>query len=110
VGTARGEGIFLATMLVDGEAPEVLDGPTIVRCCFSRVPLMPGNYQVRASVRGPQGFGDIIRWGHVGAFSVSSERGGLVRMGPKPSILHIRFDAPVYVPYRWEIDTTSFDK
>lgn len=103
VGDVRRDSIFLASMLIDGETPNVLHGRNIIRCHFRKTPLMPGNYQVRASVRGPQGFGDIIRWGFVGAFSVSNEHNDFIRIGQKPSIVHLRYDAPVYVPYSWEI-------
>jgi lipopolysaccharide transport system ATP-binding protein len=95
--------LFLATMLVDGQAPHQLSGSGTVSCRFHGVSLMPKAYQVWGSVRDERGLSDIVGWQQMAAFRVVTPPQQLVK-GDRPiSISHLKNDAPVYVPHEWSI-------
>lgn len=87
----------LASMLVDGAAPDVLDGVGHVDVRFAELPLQPKNYAVWGSVRGREGFGDIVPWQQLRLFRVTGEIEGR----GKSSVTHSIDDAPVRLPYSW---------
>ena len=91
--------LVLCSMLVDGGAPEKLEGDTTVACSLRSIPLLPRVYQLWCSVRSEQGYGDLFDWQHVGTFRVA-EAGGLV--GPAAQA-HASTDAPVYVAHEWRV-------
>jgi hypothetical protein len=88
----------LATMLVDGEVPDVIEGEGHVDCTFAGLPLHPRAYEVWGSVRGEAGFGDLVGWQRLGRFRVV---GGAEGRG-KGSVAHSLSDAPVKIPYEWK--------
>jgi len=91
--------LVLCSMLVDGGAPEKLEGETIVSCRLHSMPLLPRVYQLWCSVRSERAYGDLFDWQPVGAFRVS-EADGLV--GPVAQA-HASTDGPVYVRHEWRI-------
>jgi ABC-type polysaccharide/polyol phosphate transport system ATPase subunit len=93
----------LASMLVDGNAPELIAGEGYVECVFDGLPLMPRTYEIWGSVRGSSGFGDLVDWQKLRLFRVSGEVIG----GGKSAITHSMADAPVRIPYRWRISNGS---
>lgn len=97
--------LFLATTMIDGDAPDELPvGNGVISCHFRSVPLMPGRYEVWAEVRGAHRVGYLVPWHCVGAINIMMDTNGLVRIGGKdPSLFHLLANAPVYVPYEWEI-------
>lgn len=95
--------ICLATMLIDGAAPERLAGSGAVSCHFSGIALMPKAYQIWGSVRNDQGLADLVPWQHLSSFRVTTTPPGLATNGNPVSISHLKKDAPIYVPYEWVI-------
>jgi ABC-type polysaccharide/polyol phosphate transport system ATPase subunit len=91
--------LVLCSMLVDGGAPETLDGETTVSCHLKNLPLLPRVYQVYCSVFSEQAFGALFEYQPVGAFRISSNGD---HEGPAPDT-HMRFNGPVYVSHEWEI-------
>jgi ABC-type polysaccharide/polyol phosphate transport system ATPase subunit len=89
----------LASMLVDGETPRLIEGSGYVDCVFDDLPLHPRTYEIWGSVRGRAGFGDLVDWQRLRAFRVN---GGADGPG-KGSVTHSMSDAPVRIPYRWSI-------
>ncbi|HUR17424.1 MAG TPA: ABC transporter ATP-binding protein [Acidimicrobiales bacterium] len=89
----------LASMLIDGESPDVLTGEGYVECLFDELPLRPKLYEVWGSVRGAVGFGDIIDWQRLRRFLVTGD----VRGQGVGSVSHTLLDAPVALPYSWDI-------
>jgi ABC-type polysaccharide/polyol phosphate transport system ATPase subunit len=87
----------LASMLVDGQGPDVISGEGHVDCVFADLPLQPKVYEVWGSVRGQVGFGDLVDWQRLGLFRV---RGGVNELG-RSAVAHSLDDAPVKIPYRW---------
>ena len=91
--------LVLCSMLVDGGAPEVLEGQPIVSCRLRSIPLLPRVYQLWCSVRSEQAYGDLFDWQHVGAFRVSGADG---LAGPAAQA-HSATDGPVYVAHEWGV-------
>ncbi len=54
--------LILCSMLVDGGAPERIDGAVTISCRLHSVPLLPRVYQLYCSVRSEQAFGDVFDW------------------------------------------------
>ena len=91
-------GVFaLASMLFDGEAPEVLRGEGQLDCTFESLPLFPRTYEIWASVRGSSGFGDLVDWQRFRMLGVEGEIGG----SGIGAAAHSLEDAPVKLPYTW---------
>jgi homopolymeric O-antigen transport system ATP-binding protein len=89
----------LASMLVDGEAPRLIEGSGYVDCVFDDLPLHPRTYEIWGSVRGRAGFGDLVDWQRLRAFRVS---GGADGAG-KAAVTHSMADAPVRLSYTWNV-------
>jgi len=88
-----------ASMLVDGDTPEAIEGVGTLECEFASLPLNARSYDVWGSVRGEAGFGDIIDWQRLCTFKVRRDtvdpgKGSVVTGGL----------APVRLPYRWRTD------
>ena len=92
--------IFIASMLVDGRAPEVINGSGHVDCLFEDMPLLPKTYEVWGSVRGEAGFGDLVDWQRLRLVRVRGEIAG----NGVSAVSSIEW-APVKVPYRWDVTT-----
>jgi lipopolysaccharide transport system ATP-binding protein len=89
----------LASMLVDGEAPRLIEGNGYVDCVFDDLPLHPRTYEIWGSVRGRAGFGDLVDWQRLRAFRVSGGGDG----AGKGAVTHSMADAPVRLSYTWNI-------
>jgi len=91
--------LVLCSMLVDGGAPEALEGQPVVSCRLRSIPLLPRVYQLWCSVRSEQAYGDLFDWQHVGAFRISGADG---LVGPAAQA-HSATDGPVYVAHEWGV-------
>jgi len=87
----------VASMLVDGQAPAVIEGEGHVDCTWPSLPLFPRSYWVWLSVRGASGFGDIVDWQQVAVFSVVDD----LEATGRGAATHSMADAPVKLPYTW---------
>jgi lipopolysaccharide transport system ATP-binding protein len=100
---ADGQGgppLFLASMLVDGAAPEEISGQGEICCHFQDVPLRPRAYQVWGEVWGSDRAKLLVNWQRMGSFRVVS--GAKENLEQRGSIRHSRTDGPILVPYEWE--------
>jgi ABC-type polysaccharide/polyol phosphate transport system ATPase subunit len=93
----------LASMLVDGQAPDSIAGEGYADCTFSELPLQPRTYELWGSVRGAAGFGDLVDWQRLRLFRVSGEVDG----EGLSAVTHSIDDAPVRLPYRWAVRNGS---
>ncbi len=91
--------LVLCSMLVDGGAPEGVEGRAEVSCRLRSLPLLPRVYELWCSVRSAHAYGDLFDWQQVGAFRVV-EAAGLV--GPAAQA-HTALDGPVYVAHDWKV-------
>ena len=68
-------GVFaVASMLADARSvPPMLEGEGHVDCTFSTLPLHSRTYDLWASIRGGQGFGDLLTWQRLRSMSVVAE-------------------------------------
>jgi homopolymeric O-antigen transport system ATP-binding protein len=87
----------LASMLVDGDAPEYIEGEGVIDCSFEQLPLRPRAYEIWGEVVGGSGYGDIVDWQRLQRFTVVAELGG-----GKSAVTHSMLDAPVKIPYSWK--------
>ncbi len=87
----------LASMLIDGAAPERLEGDGYVDCTFSDLPLLPRVYELWGGVRGEAGFGDLVDWQRLRFFRVAGE----VEETGLAAVSHSLTNAPVRLPYEW---------
>jgi hypothetical protein len=92
----------LASMLVDGEAPETLIGRGFIDCTFDNLPLQPQPYEIWGEVRGEAGYGLIIDWQRLRLFRVAGELNGNGK-----SVVSHSLAAPVKLPYHWSFGETS---
>jgi lipopolysaccharide transport system ATP-binding protein len=90
----------LASMLVDGDVPAVLEGEGHIDCTFLELPLQPRVYELWGSVRGEAGFGDLVDWQRLRLFRIVAD----VEGRGKSVVAHSIGDAPVKLPYRWSVD------
>jgi ABC-type polysaccharide/polyol phosphate transport system ATPase subunit len=87
----------VATMSVDGNVPDVIDGEGWIDCSFTDLPLLPRVYEIWGSVRGQAGFGDLIDWQRLRLFRVRGEVTG----GGRSAVSHSMAYAPISIPYSW---------
>jgi ABC-type polysaccharide/polyol phosphate transport system ATPase subunit len=99
LGDARIGCFALASMLRDGEVPDVLDGRGYVECRFDTLPLLPRPYDVWACVGGEEGIGDHVGWQRLRRFAVAGELGAR-RGAVTHTLVH---SAPVVLPYSWTV-------
>jgi homopolymeric O-antigen transport system ATP-binding protein len=92
----------LASMLVDGKAPPVIEGEGYVDCMFAGLPLHPRTYEIWGSVRGGAGFGDLVDWQRLRLFRVTGD----IEEGGKGAVTHSMADAPVRLSYSWNVNGT----
>ncbi len=105
ISTADAQGgppLFLASMLVDGQAPAKIVGEGVLKCKFKSVPLRPRAYQVWGEVWGNDRARLLVNWQRLGAFRVVDGVNGQIGVLGKGAIRHLRADAPISVPYEWE--------
>jgi ABC-type polysaccharide/polyol phosphate transport system ATPase subunit len=91
--------LILCSMLVDGGAPERVEGDFNVDCNVDSMPLLPRVYEVWASVRSEMAFGDLYDWQRVGAFRITDPP----TLGGPAAASHTSLDAPIYVDHSWEV-------
>jgi lipopolysaccharide transport system ATP-binding protein len=104
LGVADAQGgppLFLASMLVDGQAPFRIAGQGSIRCRLKAVPLMPRVYAVWGEVWSADRARALLGWQRLGAFRVGDEN-EQQRQTEAGAIRHVRVDGPVRVPYEWE--------
>jgi lipopolysaccharide transport system ATP-binding protein len=89
----------LATMLIDGRSPEVIDGSGWIDCTFAALPLLPRVYEIWGSVRGEAGFGDLVDWQRLRLFRMSGD----VSSAGRSAVTHSMADAPIALPYTWTL-------
>jgi len=99
ISDGRPGNLALCSMLVDGGAPEVLEGRTVVSCKLRSIPLLPRVYYLCASVRSEHAYGDVFDWQSVGSFRVA-DAPGLV--GPAAQA-HASTDGAIYIQHDWEV-------
>ena len=92
--------LALASMFIDGQAPEFIEGKGSITCRFHDLPLLPKVFEVWGSVRGSTGFGDIVDWQHLANFRIT-DADARVALDPNASLQHLQDDAPLYLPYDW---------
>jgi ABC-type polysaccharide/polyol phosphate transport system ATPase subunit len=86
-----------ASMLLDGQVPEFIEGEGSVECRFEELPLRPRGYEVWGEIVGGSGYGDIIEWQRLRRFRVIDD----VRGAGKSAVSHSVLSAPVKIPYSW---------
>ena len=91
--------VFLASMLVDQQAPAWIQGSGEIRCHFQAPPLMPRAYQVWGEVWDADCKGLLVMWQPLAAFNIFDEHAENATV----SLRHSRADAPVRVPYTWDL-------
>jgi lipopolysaccharide transport system ATP-binding protein len=89
----------LASMLVDGNVPQLIAGEGHVDCRFESLPLYPRTYEIWGSVRGHAGFGDLVDWQRLRVFHVVDD----VEKAGKGAVTHTMADAPVRLSYEWVV-------
>jgi lipopolysaccharide transport system ATP-binding protein len=95
----RAGGLALASMLVDGETPTVLDGEGYIECAFRDLPLLPRAYELWGGVRTSSGVGELVQWQQLGVFRMLGEPGGR----GKGAVAHSMTQAPVRIVYSWDV-------
>jgi hypothetical protein len=102
VGVQGGAPLFLASMLVDGQAPPSINGDGVLRCRLKGTPLMPKVYDVWGEVWGEDRAQTLVQWQKLGMFRIVDGKNGHEQQIDKGALRHLRADAPVRVQYEWE--------
>jgi lipopolysaccharide transport system ATP-binding protein len=101
IGIADGRigALAMASMLVDGAAPEELLGDCTVECTFHELPLMPRVYELWGGVMGAAGLGDVLQWQRLRLFRVEGE----VTQPGLAAVSETLTNAPVQIDYSWDV-------
>ena len=91
--------IAMASMLIDGAAPEELAGDCTVECTFHELPLMPRVYELWGGVMGAAGLGDVLQWQRLRLFRVEGE----VTQAGLAAVSETLTNAPVQIGYTWDV-------
>jgi ABC-type polysaccharide/polyol phosphate transport system ATPase subunit len=91
--------LAMASMLVDGAAPEELWGECAVECTFHELPLMPRVYELWGGVMGAAGLGDVLQWQRLRLFRVEGE----ITQPGLAAVSETLTNAPVQVDYTWDV-------
>jgi lipopolysaccharide transport system ATP-binding protein len=100
IGISEGGPVCLAfaSMVADGEVPDVIEGEGFVECVFEELPLRPRTYELWAAIRA-DGHGDVVGWQRFRLFSVQNETQDIDRAVATSSLTW----PPVKLPYRWRL-------
>jgi lipopolysaccharide transport system ATP-binding protein len=95
--------LFAANMMLDGEAPPVIEGRGVLRCIFKQLPLMPRAYYVWVEVWGADRAEILFRWQRLGSLRVIDH--GLLQSleGQPTAVGFAKAHAPLRVPYEWHM-------
>jgi lipopolysaccharide transport system ATP-binding protein len=89
-----------ASMLLNGHRPEYIEGRGVIRCVFSRLPLLPQLFTVRIGVQDKNGIRPLVNRADVASFTIAGAAGDLGLHGEIADA-----DAwecpPVLIPYEW---------
>jgi ABC-type polysaccharide/polyol phosphate transport system ATPase subunit len=91
--------LAMASMLVDGAAPEELSGECTVECTFHDLPFMPRVYELWGGVMGAAGIGDVLKWQRLRLFRIQGE----VEQAGLAAVSETLMKAPVQVDYTWKV-------
>jgi ABC-type polysaccharide/polyol phosphate transport system ATPase subunit len=91
--------LAMASMRVDGQTPEVLEGECEVACTFHELPLMPRVYEVWAGVMGEAAHGYVLRWQRLRLFRVQGE----IAQAGLAAVSETLTKAPINVDYTWDV-------
>jgi ABC-type polysaccharide/polyol phosphate transport system ATPase subunit len=95
---ATRQALFIASMLIDKNCPDVISGKGHLICRFQPPLLMPRIYQVWGEIYGSDQKNILFPWQPLCAFSVCEDPSN-----KDGSIRHQRTDAPVRVQYTWDL-------
>lgn len=98
LGDGSGRAFSAASMLEDDTAARDLEGSHVVDCRFDQVPLNPRLYDIWGSVRGGDGFGDLIDWQRIARFEVIDTENRPLG----PGGVTVRETMPVRLAHAWE--------
>lgn len=104
----QGTPLFGASMLLDGQQPEMLDGTGSLECEFESIPLLPGLYEVVLQVRATPASNYLERR-LLRRFSVSADFARYPLNGEFADTVG-RHSPPVFVPYTWRLSNDETDR
>jgi hypothetical protein len=89
----------LASMFIDGKAPDVLSGAGYVECRFEPLPFLPRAYELWGSVLTATGVGQLVAWQRLGVFRITGD----LEAAGKGAVSQLMEKAPVRLGYSWDI-------
>ncbi len=92
---------FTSNMLLDGQAPDYIEGEGRIRCTFKSIPLLPQSYTVKMSIRASTVTDMIVPYREVAFFKVKGDLGEYGYQGDY--VTWASHSTPVVVPYEWEL-------
>jgi len=96
--------VFIASMLVDNEAPDRIEGQGTITCLFEKPPLRPRAYQVFSEIWQEDLQNYFLIWQPLIGFTIKEDSTIAYHKG---SLRHGRVDAPIAVPYKWIINSNN---
>jgi lipopolysaccharide transport system ATP-binding protein len=94
--------LFLASMLLDRQAPEFIEGTGTLRCTFLSNPLMPRVYRLWGEVWDADRQKMLVNWQKLGSFMVRENLDQNIEL-ERGGVRHLRGGAPIHIPYQWKI-------
>jgi ABC-type polysaccharide/polyol phosphate transport system ATPase subunit len=105
VANDRHSPLFAATMLYDGECPELLHGRGALDCTFATLALRPRSYEIWCGVKSGDGVAPLLDYSFMRRFRVSGEAEGPGKAGVASGAAL----PPVHVPYEWRLNRRVTD-
>jgi ABC-type polysaccharide/polyol phosphate transport system ATPase subunit len=100
--------VFIASMLIDGNCPEYIEGHGSIECTFPSPMLLPRVYEIAVTIRDLSGLVDLVAWNRDTHFVVNANNLGekIPMNGPCPVGLLMQ-SGVVHLDYEWGIGSTA---
>ncbi|MBU1694396.1 MAG: ABC transporter ATP-binding protein [Verrucomicrobia bacterium] len=98
-----GVSVLETSMLVDGQAPDYVEGPGEITSRLVNPRLLPNAYTVELFIRNPEGMVDLMDMQVVTQFTITSEGLDQIPQTGPYALGHLMHGNMLYQPYEWDL-------
>jgi ABC-2 type transport system ATP-binding protein len=101
-----GTPVFEASMLIDGHAPDFIDGDGSISCRIRKPAFLPRNYELHLFVRSQEGMVELLPTQYAAEFMVTSAGLDAISMNGPYALGHLmeHTAAVVHFDYDWDLE------